>query len=498
MTRTGRSSSRFHTKIVNSYLRPPSTVPDADLILRPSGLAFSGGKVTTWTAEGGQVFTATSTAEPLEGSPLLNGHAGMLCDVAGGRVAYNDAAIVSGTSSSYSVQITMWPENDVGASDREYLVYFSNLDGVASNHLVFPHQANGVGFNQLGVYVGPNWHYIDQRPTHKPQVLLYTFTAGAARAYRNGVFLDIDHDTIPAAKAFLGMNIGASYGSAPVTEGFKGTIYDVRMWCTTALSTLQAASSAQPRLAEFGIDPDAYYPNDSSPSSITLWVDSRDKRGNGSAEFDGTAILSLWTDQSGNNYHFVQGVGGNRPAQGTRINGRPTIGCVSTRWLASTSLQNLFNTGSAKKYSVMLPVRLHSVTATQATTVYNRDPLLGDVSAFFSVHAFNDSGTPSIGLYHYGLANYILKRPLALDTPALVHAWYDGTNINLRVADGAVASTAAPNVSNLANAIRVGFGTPTATPPNADIAEVLIRNDTDSTIMNLDRGYFGRIYDLDV
>lgn len=494
---SGIDSRRFFTKVRGVNARPPSAVPDPDLVLTSTGLAFSGGKLTSWTANTGPNLSPTVGSEPLDGAPTLNGIAGALFDITGSR-AFASSAIIPGTSNTYSFEIVMWPENDFGAGDREDLAYFQNGSTQGIDHLVFPHQANISGFNQLGIGAGNVWHYINTPPSVRPQVLLYTFQAGTARAYRNGVFL-ASGTGIDYASAFADLNIGGSYGTPPVTQGFEGAIYCVRIWCNVALSTVQAAQSAAPRIAEYALNSGTYYPNDAAPSTITFWCDSRDKRGPASARWDGTASLALWTDQSGHNYHAQQGTGGLRPAKGARINGRPSVQFGASEYMGITPISNLFGAASPFKYSVSVVLTPRSITSGTGPVIYFRDVVIGDAGDYFAIVLFNNAGTPTVGLYHYGLGTFVVTDTgITLGSPVLVHAYYDGTNLSLRVGNRTAVTVPANPISSLTGQMNLGIGGAGSVATESDIAEVLIRNDADTAVMNQDRAYFGRIYNISV
>lgn len=475
------------------YVAPTPHVPTPDLLLNADGLAFSGGKLTTWTATHGPNAIATATCEPIEDAPTLNGKAGIVFPQSGGR-AELVSAISAGTRAKHTFQAVIWPENAAGEGEREYLGYFKNGTTSSSDHMVFAHQANIVGYNKLGVFAGGSWYYIDAAPTHRPQVITYTFDSGVVRAYRNGSLLG----SVTGANALLGydqLNIGAAYGDVPVVQSFHGYMGDVRAWCGIALSGAQIDLEHDDRMGEFGIDPSEYYPSD-SPSSITLWTDSRGKRGLSSGNFDGTASLTQWTDQSGNANHWLQGEETLYPSEGQRINGRPTIRTGASMRMATGALSTLLGQGVSKTYDIKIPLRIRSITSTEATAPHLRDVIFSDASGFLTLAAYTQGGSPKVSLYHYGGSSTTLTGDIALNTPTLLHAWYDGSTVGFRVGNATADTDTAANVSDLTFGTLLGKGFTTSGTADADIGETLIRNAYNSTIANNDRAYFGRVFNV--
>lgn len=492
--RSGLDSRRFFTRVYGTDHIPPTAVPDPDLTLRPSGLAFSGGLATSWTSDEGHVFTPTAGMVPKQGGPSLNGYDGALFDVTGGRFVFNDE-IVSGTSNNFTFACMHWPHNALGAGDREYLCYIANNSDSATNHVVFPHQSNQLDTH--GVFTNP-WHYIPgSTPIHRPQRIMYTYDGSIARVYRDGEFLGQSASEATAAKFFSYLNIGSAYGAVvDANARYRGAMYDIRFW-NQVLSSDHAAADATNMRAQFGYDPDDVYPEDVSPSTITLRLDSRGKYTNPTLQFDGTN-LAIWTDYSGNSRTGTQSTPGAYPIAGSYFNGHPSVRIGGTKWMGITAnLSQLFGTGSDKTYDVKLMVKANSITSTQATAAWLRDVVLGDLGDFWSIHLFNNSGVPSVGLYHYALATYVLSSPISIGTPFLAHATYNGTIATLQVDDDAIQSVACGSVSGLATQVNIGYAAG-AVIADADVADITVRNAVDSATMLSDRSYYSRIYGVDV
>jgi len=494
--RTGLSSRHFNVRVYGTDHVPPTPVPTPDLTLLTSGATYSAGEMTQWLSEEGFIFSPTSGIEPTDSGPVLNGRRGVLFQEGGGRVVCPDT-ILGGTSNDFTFACMYWPHNAAGAGDREYLLYADNASSDADRHLVFPHQSNFSGLNKLGVFANP-WHYIDATPSHRPQRIMYTYDGAIARVYRDGVFLGASPSSATTAKAFAGINIGAAYGS-PVVAKFRGAIFDARAWCSRVLSSDHAAADAAQMQAIYGYSPDDIYPDDVSPSTITLRLDSRGKYTYPSAQFDGTS-LGIWTDYSGSGRFASQSTAGMFPVAGSYLNGQPSVRIGTGRWMGISEVSGLaalMGAGSQKTYDVKVIVKPNSIASTQATAIWLRDIIIGDNSEFWSLNLFSNSGVASVGLYHYGGATYQLSYPITVGTHSLVHAWYDGTTIRLRVNDGAVQSLSAPNVSNLAAQTNLGYA-PGAVIADCDIGDITFRNAVDTATMNSDRSYYSRVFGVDV
>lgn len=476
------------------YVAPTVRVPSPDLHLTTEGLAFEAGKVTSWTAEeGGFVFLPTSGYEPLDGSPVLNGRRGALFDVTGGRL-HCQGPIVPDPSAAFSTGILYKPFNAQGAGNREYLFEVADNEAVTDTHLIAPHQTNDGTFNRVGVYTNP-WHHIESPPRHRLQRLVLTYDGAVARAYRNGVLLGASPSSATTAKYFRNIYLGASYGSPPVTETFRGSMFDVGLWCGRVLTAAQVERDFDTIASEFDFDPADANPEDVSPETISLRLDSRGRYKFPTALFDGTN-LSQWLDYSGLAHHAIQSTSGMFPVAGDYIAGNPTIRIGGTKWMGlSGPMSSFFGAGVSKTYDVKLVGRPRSITSTHSTPAYLRDVIIGDLGDFWSIHLFNNNGVPSVGLYHYALGTFVLARPVTIGEPILVHAWYDGTNINLRVNDGEAVATPCGPVSDLDDQLDLGYAAG-AVIADFDIADITIRNTVNVSAMNSDRAYYGREFVL--
>lgn len=474
------------------FVAPTAHVPNANLVLTQAGLSFSANKLVTWAGDRGPSFTPTTGAEPRDGAPLLNGRAGALWIQSGCR-AIADAAIADTEHAKHTFQVVMWPENGIGEGEREYLAYFQNASSEAIDHLVFAHQTNRLGFDKIGVFAGAGDNYLDAAPTHRPQVLAYTVDSGVKRAYRNRSLLA--SSTGPAVVQGYGdMNLGAAYGS-PLGQFFHGAIYDVRAWCGIALTQTQIDIEQEDRMSDFGITGTEYYPSD-SPSSISLWTDSRGKRGAISGAFDGTALYA-WNDQSGNGTNW-QGADGLYPTEGDRMNGRPTVRIGATKQMGVAPLSALVGSGASKTYDIKIPINLRSITLTDGTAFHLRDVILSDNSGYVSLVAYTSGGLPRVGLYHYtSLGATTLSDSIVVGDDSLVHAWYDGSTVGFQVNDQPLQSAVGVgNPNDLTYQVQIGKGFTSSGSADADIGEILFRNAYNSTIANNDRAYFGRVFNV--
>lgn len=468
--------------------------PAPDWRLRSDDAAFSGGKVTTITAQTGPNAVADGALGPLEGGPTRNGHESIIFSTSGSRLLAS-GTVVSGSSNADTASFVVWCENAVGVGDREYFLYFKNGSTSSADHLVYAHQANIAGWDQCGIFDGA-WNGLGELPKSRPVVLTYRRNGTARDVFINGVNVGTASGA-NTTMSYADANIGASYedGVPAITQYVKCAWWGQDFW-KTALSDAQIAAHADELMTEYDISASEYLPSDNA-SSLTMWLDSRGKQDvSGTIEWPGTATLSLWEDQSGNAHHVTQGTGGLRPAEGTRINGRSTVGTGSSAWMAGSSVQGTLTAASGAAYAVHMIIQPHTVTSTQATAVDRRDCFIGDAGDYWSVYAFSDSGTLKIGIYHYGGATYTLTDSgIALDTPTLVSAWYSSSVLHLQVGNRTPVTVAAANLGP-ATAVRIGWSWASAAKFDGSIGEVIFRNSDNSTVMANDRAYLGESWNV--
>lgn len=480
------------------FVAPSVRVPNPTLLLNDEGLGIDGGLITSWTADGGQVFTATATVEPVTGSPVLNGRSGALFPITGGRLL-SVPAIFDTPSNTFSFQVVMWPENAAGSPGAEAIAYIQNGTTNPEANLIFPHQANGFSLERVGMFPNSSWRTVASLPSHKPHVLMFVYNNGTLSIYRNGVLLGTHVGDPSSAVAFAYMYIGAADGSLPLSQEFHGTIYDVRMWCTRVLTAAQAERAAEEQLDDYAITPTAYYPADDAGTITGHW-DSRGKRGTVPGGYFDGAELNLWIDNSGLAHNMSQGTAGQYPSAGESINGRYAIRTGVNKWLAAgTNWAGFCGTGAQKTYDIKIPIRPRSITSTQATAAHLRDCVIMDISGFLGIVLYLDSGVPTAALYHYSGGTRLLPFPITLGEETLLHAWYDGSTIFFRVGDAAVQSLGGVgNPGDISIPVVLGHGFTTAGHADADIPEVLIRSSYNAITANADRAYFSRIYNFDV
>ena len=480
-----------------AFVAPVVRVPNPTLLLNEDGLGIVGNSVTTWLADTDQLFTATPTAEPSRLSPRLNNKGGALFQIAGNRLVC--PSLYDGSSSEYSFEVVMWPENAAGSPGVELLGYAQNNTVDTTKYVAFPHQASGFSMERVGLYANSAWRTINSLPSHKPQVLMFTYDHGLLMISRNGTLLGAHVGSHTSDVEFGNFQLGASDSALPVTLGFRGTIYEVRAWCNRVLTPAQIERSADQRLTAFAIDPDAYYPANDATTITGHW-DSRGRRGTvpGGA-FNGSE-LNLWLDNSTFARHMAQGTAGQYPSAGDNINGRYSIRTgVNKRLAMGTNWAGFCGTGAQKTYDIKIPIRPRSITSTQATAAHLRDCVIMDISGFLGIVLYLDSGVPTAALYHYSGGTKLLPFPITLGEETLLHAWYDGSTIFFRVGDGAVQSMGSVgNPGDISIPVVLGHGFTTAGYADADIPEVLIRSSYNAITANADRAYFSRVYNFDV
>lgn len=450
---------------------------------------FSGGKFSHLDSEVGPNVDTEVGIEPLEGAPLLNGMAGVIMDTLGARMILDDA-IAAGSHNQYTFAVVKWPDNGVGYADREYDADFHNNSMAPSDHMGFAHQANVVPFDKVGMFPGDTWRTIAVAPTFRPQVFVTRFDAGDSSYFRTGVHLGTDS----GADVSVGLDevyLGASYGTAPVTQHFKGSYYEMAMW-TSALTDDQIDAYMDEVIDTYGLDNSEYLPTDNA-ASLTLWLSSAGKYAAGNTLYEGTELVQ-WSDLSGNGHHMQQNNAGQEPDDGVRINGRPSVATDSGRWMGAGQLSTFFPALDAA-HSIMGVIEPASITATDGTAVDVRDVILADSGDYLAICAFMDSGTASISVYHYGSSTHVVKDSgIALNTKVLFHVWFDGATLHLRVGNRAAVTTSAEGISSLAGSLRFGRSWNGAGTFDGSTGDLIIRNAADSGEMDADRAYLGRVY----
>lgn len=450
---------------------------------------YSGGLLQHAASIAGPALDPEPGYEPKQGGPALNGSEGAIMDTPGARMLA-DGPISPGLHNRYTFAIVKWPDNGIGYANREYDAYFRNGTNTASDHVGIGHQANVVPFDKPGLYPGSTWRTVNVQPSFRPQVFVSRFDAGVSTFFRNGVNLGSDS----GADHSNGMDevyIGASYGTPPVTEHFKGSYYEVAAW-DTAIADDEIAAYMAEVMATYAINPADYYPDDNT-TGLTMWLTSAGKYAAGNTLYEGSG-LAQWSDLGGANHYVLQGTGGLMPTDGSRINGRPTVALNSSKWMGGFNVQGTLTAASGAAYSVMAVIKPNTITATNATALEQRDPIFADSGDYWSVGLYTESGTNKVSVYHYGGGTYTVNDAIFnTGVPFLLHVWFDGTNLHVRVAEHAAVSIPAANLGP-ASGFLLGTSWNHAAAFDGSIGDVIFRNNANGATMDADRAYLGRVY----
>lgn len=474
--------------------------PDHEL--RGDDAIFSGSTMTSWPAVHGPSMTPVATREPQLTALRANGHIGVRFPSSGARCE-STGAIIPGTAIVHTKIWVIDPDHRAGLANRRYLEYVDNNSTSADVHLVFAHSANQVaGFNRIGAFYGSD-HLVTWRNVNVlPENRLHFFASvldpdGSTRFYRNRTLAGTATGILPDPISWSHTVIGGSYqnvgSESSVSEWFSGYIYHSKTWVDTALTEEEIFDQFDTLSATYGFTASDYRP-DTNSSSLTLWLDSSGKRKNGGGLFDGTTV-SQWDGGDATGRYISSST---YPDEGGYINGRPTLRTdANNHFAGGYNVQGTLSAASGAAYSLMTVVTPKAITSTQATAVDMRDSIFGDVGDYFTLGVYSNSGTPSVSLYHWSTGSRsVSDSGIAIDTPVLIHVWYDGSALYLRVGDRTAVSYAAPGNLSAAGNFRLGWGNNSAAKFDGDIAEVIFRNASNTTHMDQDRAYLGALYNV--
>lgn len=466
--------------------------PSPDWHLESEDALFSSNLLTSWPSRVGPTLVPESGYEPTNQGPTANGIAGVLMPTTTARAKYL-GQVIAGTHSVWTWEVVMDPDNDVGYGDREYPIYFENNTATSTAHLVFGHQSNNGGvYTQIGQYSGGVWQVPAVTPRPRLHVRTYVQEAdGTLSAYYNGAPVGTGGVTSPSHQMTY-VYVGSNYGATPPPQGFKGTIYSIRMWAGRSLDATEVAAAAADRVTRFAVAEPSWLPGDAP--GLTQLLDARGKLGPSSAYWRGAADLATWSDQSGGARHALQGTSASRPRDGARINGRPTVDFDGTDdFLACVASSNFIGAGA---FTIHMLWNIDAVNTNNAT-VYSNDTLIGDASGFWGLFLKNNAGTYTLNPYIYDGATKTVAAPFSLGTH-LVQFRHNGTTAEVRVDDGSAVTVAAGNITNLTTAMQIGRRI-SGTEVDGQLAESHVRNAyLSGTDLTNARAFFAAKYGVSV
>lgn len=205
--------------------------------------------------------------------------------------------------------------------------------------------------------------------------------------------------------------------------------------------------------------------------ALKCWLDERD-------QVVVSGAVADWGDQSdGGNGDFTQGTGSLRPASGQSINqlGAPDFDGTDDA-LVSNALSTFIQ---ASRYHVFVVFRAQTVTANNPTSYLN-NPVVADGGAgWWGIFLRNNAGTLQTLAFHWDVSTgerVAVASGLALNTPTLVEASFDGSTIRCRVGVEPEASVSAADVGSLAEAVKIGTGAIGAPYFDGAVAALLVCN----------------------
>jgi len=363
------------------------------------------------------------------------------------------------------------PDNAEASVDAEIIAYVRNNTVSANNHLIYSLQAAATDATaHMGAFAPVTWRTTNVVPRNRLHVLSVALTAdGTMRFYIDQTL--VATTTAPSSSFNLAYEvIGARYGSLPLQNWFKGTLYHLRFW-SGAITEDVLMSNAGALMTTYGIVSSVWTPG--AISNNTLLVDQAEKQGIGATTFDGTA-LAQWGNQAGS-AELSQGTAGAYPIDpgiAARINGRAVVRFDGVDdFLAGRVISNYT---SAVAYEYAMVGTIFAVSST-GTVPYLLQQLICDTSEFFWTGLRNNAGSYTLYVGHWdGTAKSIII-PITLGTPFHLHVWFDGTNIRAYYNGVLQTPVAAGPVTNIDSSMIVcKSGNLLVT--RADIAEINMWN----------------------
>ena len=461
-------------RIPSGAAAPEPPVPPSawDEVWESEDATYSGGELVSIVGRLlGLTWVPSVGYEPLEGAATeLNGIAGIQFGTDRKRLELVEAEVLPGSFTAWTVEVVRWQDNKDGVQDRQYEVYVANNSSSAPDHIVFPEQANILGFNTRGMFVGPDWYYNDNSaPTSFPEVATWTFDTDTSIAYSNGI-QDGDPE-VGSAKSMEWADLywGGSYGDYTLSnvQWAKGPRYSLRIKLGTAMTAAEVLTEATERMTRFG----ATNFNHWDPSQRTLplvgWCDQRGKRDFGTVQWPGGSTPCYQWDGNAFSGEYIQNNdSATSPTEGARINGHPTMAFHSGPFwslaggAANGAIYGYMGAGPGYDLQwdiVMTPL---GATTTQATPSDQRNIIIGEHTDYFALCLFNDSGVLSASVYWWDGSNETLAVPLSgAGVPGRLRLRYDyaTTTLSLQWNNGTPASRNTVNpLSSRTGLLRIG------------------------------------------
>ena len=451
---------------------------------------FAGGLLSAWPSRVGPTPLIAAGAEPLEGARVRHGHQGVIWPPSQAVLEYA-VALKAGTFDRCYVEIVKHPDDAwYPTGIYQYDLHFDN-NVLSSNYMVYEAIGASAGDSlpfSVALFLGGIWHNI-RKPSHRPQVLSWTWLVDTLYVHRNGVLLGSFADV---AKTFT--TVGGREGNNRIATQHacsRGARYSARYAFGAVPTEDQIVALHGERMARFEISATEW-----DPLSLTtaLYLCSAGKfgtpAGTNTAWEGGSNRIRLWYNLASSvsgvfeqHTDFVIGAdnGNQAPDEGVRINGLPTLKTGVNKF--GTLNQNLSAYITTTEFDVKAVVRVDSITSTQASNPYERDALFAETTGgVFAVSAALMSGVPSIGCCFFdgvgsGLARWKYPNvPITIGQPGLLHVTLTGGTLSVRWNDGTPATASVAALSDaLARSGTLARGWGASPPFKGDVATMICR-----------------------
>lgn len=416
---------------------------------------YTAGELATWPARFGPAIVPVAGLEPLQGGIVMNGHPTPLFPTSGAQCVVA-GAIAAGTYAVWTWEFVTEHDEDIGVGDRTYLAYVHANTANATQHIVFPHEANlsglGLGFTRWGHFRSVWVPAAQVTPRRQRMVRTIVQRAdGSVDFYINGAIWQRQAAAVAGGSPFefKEVYLGASDSTL---QWFKGSIAATRLWLGLAMTDVQILAMTQPRMIEFGVTAQPFEPVPGvRPPALGGWWSSTGKVQQGGGEWNGGASLSQWNDQSGGslgvNRFWQQATVGSQGRDGPRTDGRSSVDFDGTDDFYTSAGLGQFVTTTRYEW---IGVVTADAVSTNAANPEDNDAIVCEANGRWGLHLSSAAGVISVLGYHLDAGGRKVATSvgqLVLGTPTLIHWWYDGTNISLRVGANAAVTVAAGAIS---------------------------------------------------
>jgi len=203
------------------------------------------------------------------------------------------------------------------------------------------------------------------------------------------------------------------------------------------------------------------------PATLSLagWWRANSTTGyqNSTGTFDGVASAG-----SSGSRDLTQATGGNRPADGTAINGHTPPDFDATDDYVEGTTVGTFISTTAYRYWALVYI---DAISTNSANPYDNDAIWYESGQNFGLHVRDNAGTKTAYAYHWDGAAKAASATISTGAWTLIQARYDGTDIRLKVDNGTV-QTAAASTATGTTTTNLRLGAPATLVLDGRIADV--------------------------